>query len=49
MPFAATYCATKRAVIGLTESVRWELRGIGLELSYVLPAMVRTELAAGVR
>ena len=49
MPFGATYCATKHAVVGLTESVRWELRGTGVDIGYVLPALVNTQLADGVK
>jgi NAD(P)-dependent dehydrogenase (short-subunit alcohol dehydrogenase family) len=45
---AATYTATKAAVIGLTEAVRHELRGSGVTLTTVLPALVETELVAGV-
>jgi short-subunit dehydrogenase len=48
VPHAAVYAATKHAVIGLTESVRLELRGSGVELAYVMPIPVRTELIAGV-
>jgi NADP-dependent 3-hydroxy acid dehydrogenase YdfG len=48
-PGAATYCATKHGVVGLSEAVRAELRGTGVELSVVLPAVVRTELAAGLQ
>jgi short-subunit dehydrogenase len=48
-PGAATYAASKHAVVGLCEALRWELRGSGIDLSYVLPALVRTELAAGVK
>jgi len=48
LPGAATYTATKAGVIGLTEAVRHELRGSGVTLTAVLPAMVSTELAAGV-
>jgi NAD(P)-dependent dehydrogenase (short-subunit alcohol dehydrogenase family) len=44
----ATYCATKHGVIGLSEAVRIELRGSGVELSVVMPSIVRTELMAGV-
>jgi NAD(P)-dependent dehydrogenase (short-subunit alcohol dehydrogenase family) len=44
---AATYSASKFAVVGLTEAVRWELRGTGVDASVVLPQIVRTELAAG--
>jgi NAD(P)-dependent dehydrogenase (short-subunit alcohol dehydrogenase family) len=47
-PGVATYCATKHAVVGLTEAVRMELRGTGVEVSVVMPAIVRTELTAGV-
>ncbi|MBB4688612.1 SDR family oxidoreductase [Amycolatopsis jiangsuensis] len=44
---AATYCASKHAVVGLSESVHLELRGSGVDVSCVLPAVVRTELASG--
>ena len=46
----ATYCATKFAVVGLTESVRSELRlsgASGVHLSVVMPAIVQTELGGG--
>ena len=48
-PGGATYSATKHAVIGLTEAVRGELRieGSAVELSYVMPYVVNTELGAG--
>jgi NADP-dependent 3-hydroxy acid dehydrogenase YdfG len=46
-PGGATYCATKHGVVGLSEAVRMELRGSGVEVSVVLPAIVRTELASG--
>jgi short-subunit dehydrogenase len=48
-PGAATYCATKHAVVGLCEALWWELRGTGIDLSYVLPALVNTDLASGIR
>ena len=47
-PGGATYCATKHAVVGLTESLRVELRGTGIELHQVLPIGVNTELYSGV-
>jgi NAD(P)-dependent dehydrogenase (short-subunit alcohol dehydrogenase family) len=47
-PGGATYCATKHAVVGFSEAARGELRGTGIEVSCVLPAIVRTELTAGV-
>jgi NAD(P)-dependent dehydrogenase (short-subunit alcohol dehydrogenase family) len=46
-PHLATYAATKHGVVGLSESVRAELRGTGVEVSVVMPSVVRTELAAG--
>jgi NAD(P)-dependent dehydrogenase (short-subunit alcohol dehydrogenase family) len=47
-PGVATYCATKHGVVGLSEAVRMELRGTGVEVSVVMPAIVRTELTLGV-
>ena len=46
-PYLATYCATKHGVVGLSEAVRQELRGTGVEVSVVMPSLVRTELATG--
>jgi NAD(P)-dependent dehydrogenase (short-subunit alcohol dehydrogenase family) len=46
-PNLATYCATKHGVVGLSESVRLELRGTGVEVSVVMPGIVKTELSAG--
>lgn len=43
----ATYCATKHGVVGFSESVHLELRGRGVDVSCVMPAVVRTELAGG--
>jgi NAD(P)-dependent dehydrogenase (short-subunit alcohol dehydrogenase family) len=48
-PHLATYCATKHGVVGLSEAVRGELRGSGIEVSVVMPGLVNTELAAGTR
>jgi NAD(P)-dependent dehydrogenase (short-subunit alcohol dehydrogenase family) len=45
----ATYCATKHAVVGLTETLRAELRGTGIEVHQVLPIGVNTELYSGVK
>jgi NAD(P)-dependent dehydrogenase (short-subunit alcohol dehydrogenase family) len=47
-PGVATYCASKHAVVGLTESLRAELRGTGIEVHQVLPIGVNTELYSGV-
>jgi NADP-dependent 3-hydroxy acid dehydrogenase YdfG len=48
-PGGATYSATKHAVVGLTEAVRGELRlmGANVQLSYVMPYVVNTELGGG--
>jgi NAD(P)-dependent dehydrogenase (short-subunit alcohol dehydrogenase family) len=46
-PGGATYCATKHAVVGLSEALRAELRDSGLEVSVVMPGVVNTELASG--
>jgi len=48
-PGGATYSATKHAVVGLTEAVRGELHLMGahIDLSYVMPFAVKTELGAG--
>ncbi|MQA26880.1 MAG: SDR family NAD(P)-dependent oxidoreductase [Micromonosporaceae bacterium] len=48
LPGVATYCATKHGVVGLSEAVRYELRGTGVDVSCVMPAIVRTELTSGV-
>jgi short-subunit dehydrogenase len=48
-PGGATYSATKHAVVGLTEAVRGEMRLMGapIQLSYVMPYVVKTELGSG--
>jgi short-subunit dehydrogenase len=48
-PGGATYSATKHAVVGLTEAVRGELRLMGahIDVSYVMPFVVNTELGSG--
>lgn len=48
VPGIATYAATKHAVVGLSESVRGELRGRNVDISCVMPTVVNTELTAGV-
>jgi NADP-dependent 3-hydroxy acid dehydrogenase YdfG len=47
-PGIATYSGTKHAVVGISEAVRAELRGSGVEIACVMPTVVNTELTAGV-
>jgi len=47
-PGGATYCGTKHFVVGVSDAVRGELRGTGVEISVVMPVVVDTELASGV-
>ncbi len=49
VPNAAVYSATKHAVVGLTEAVRYEMRESGVSFSYVLPSLVDTDLISGTR
>jgi NAD(P)-dependent dehydrogenase (short-subunit alcohol dehydrogenase family) len=46
-PGGATYCATKHGVVGLSESIRAEIRGTGIDISVVMPVVVHTELGSG--
>jgi NAD(P)-dependent dehydrogenase (short-subunit alcohol dehydrogenase family) len=46
-PGGATYCATKHAVVGMSEAIRAELRGTGIDVSVVMPVVVQTELGSG--
>lgn len=48
IPGIATYSATKHGVVGLSEAVRAELRGTGIEVLCVMPTVVNTELTSGV-
>ena len=41
-PYVGAYCASKFAVVGLTESLRTELIGTGIMVSLVLPGATRT-------
>jgi NAD(P)-dependent dehydrogenase (short-subunit alcohol dehydrogenase family) len=47
VPGLAVYCATKHAVMGLTETLREEYRDSGVHFTTICPAKVTTELAAG--
>lgn len=46
-PGGATYCATKHAVAGLSETLRAEYRRRGIRVTTVCPTVVHTELGAG--
>jgi short-subunit dehydrogenase len=46
-PGGATYCATKHAVVGLSEAIRAETHGTGVDVSVVMPVVVNTELGSG--
>lgn len=44
----ATYCATKHAVLGYTDSVRMENRRGGVHFSAILPTLTNTEMTSGI-
>jgi NAD(P)-dependent dehydrogenase (short-subunit alcohol dehydrogenase family) len=46
-PGGATYCATKHAVAGLSETIRAEYRRRGIKVTTVCPTVVHTELGSG--
>jgi len=47
VPGLAVYCATKFAVLGLTQTLREEYRDGGVYFTTIMPSKVTTELAAG--
>jgi len=47
MPTLGAYCATKFAVVGLTEALRVELYGSGIRLSLVMPGVIDTPMVHG--
>ena len=48
-PGIASYSASKHAIVGLTGALRRELDGTGLELHLILPYLIATDMAAGVK
>jgi len=50
-PGVVTYCGTKHFVVGMSEAIRGELHYLGspVEVTCVMPAIVQTELAAGLK
>ncbi len=49
LPGGATYCATKHAVVGLSEAIRAEVRKTDIDISIVMPVVVNTELGSGLQ
>ncbi|MGZ4169287.1 MAG: SDR family oxidoreductase [Solirubrobacteraceae bacterium] len=47
-PGGATYCATKHAVVGLSEAIRAEYRDSNIDVSIIMPVGVNTDLYSGV-
>ncbi len=47
MPPLGAYCATKFAVVGLTEALRVELFGSGIRVSLVMPGVIDTPMVHG--
>jgi short-subunit dehydrogenase len=45
-PGGVTYCASKHAVVGLSEAIRAEVRDRGIAVSVVMPVVVHTELGS---
>jgi len=48
-PGIATYSASKHAIVGLSGALRRELEGTGVELHLILPNLIATDMAAGVK
>ncbi len=48
-PGGVTYCGTKHFVVGASEALLAEVRDQGIEVSCVMPVVVKTELAAGLQ
>ena len=49
MPFMASYCATKHAVVGLSKALRAEAQSRGIRVSVLCPGVIRTPLLEGGR
>jgi NAD(P)-dependent dehydrogenase (short-subunit alcohol dehydrogenase family) len=48
-PGIVSYSASKAAIVALTDALRIELRGSGVELHLILPSLIGTDMAAGVK
>lgn len=49
LPLSGIYCATKFALHGISEALRVELQGSGIDVSIINPAATRTEFGNNVR
>ncbi len=49
LPLSGIYCATKFALNGISEALRVEVQGSGIDVSIINPAATRTEFGANVR
>jgi short-subunit dehydrogenase len=49
LPMSGIYCATKFALQGISESLRVEVKGFGIDVSIVNPAATHTEFGEHVR
>jgi NAD(P)-dependent dehydrogenase (short-subunit alcohol dehydrogenase family) len=49
LPGGAIYCASKAAMLTFSEAVHGEYHGTGIKISCVMPGIVRTHLADGVK
>lgn len=47
LPGEAVYCGTKHAVLGVSEGVRAEIRGSGVDITVVMPNLAATDLGSG--
>jgi NAD(P)-dependent dehydrogenase (short-subunit alcohol dehydrogenase family) len=44
LPLVSVYAATKHAVEGLSESLRWELEGFGIDVCLIEPGTIKTAI-----
>jgi short-subunit dehydrogenase len=49
LPLTGIYCATKFALHGISEALRVEMKGSGIEVSIICPAATHTEFGANIR
>ncbi|WP_280484359.1 SDR family oxidoreductase [Nocardia cyriacigeorgica] len=49
VPGGVVYCATKHAVVGMSEAVRQEFAADGIAVSAILPTFTNTELISGTK